>query len=167
MGFITEITAVEQNERNGVEFRQLKVNAEATWALTVEQFSSAGDDSPPMTGDYAATTSLTRKGGQAAVGYIDPKLTPVSNPGEKRVYSRDANGAEVAQLYLKNDGSVQLSNSAGSFQLLSNGNLNLNGVIIDPSGTITLPNGIVLNTHTHPFTGVGAGNPGVTNPPLV
>lgn len=30
-----------------------------------------------------------------------------------------------------------------------NGEINLNGVIIDASGTITLPNGVVLNTHGH------------------
>ena len=62
------------------------------------------------------------------------------------------------------DGSVMTTNTSGHNNLLANGNVDINGVIITPTGHITLPasgglilaNGVAAETHRH--TGVESGN---------
>jgi len=47
------------------------------------------------------------------------------------------------------DGTVTRTNGAGSIVLGADGTVTINGVTIDPSGTITMPGGVVVNTHIH------------------
>lgn len=62
---------------------------------------------------------------------------------------------------LGSDNSISLSNGPGNIQILSNGNVVINGVVITPTGTITPPsgggingaNGITYETHRHNETG--------------
>ena len=80
-----------------------------------------------------------RQRGAAAVGYLDPKANQTAGAGEKRIYSRDGSGAQVAQVWLKADGTVVVNNSTGMITMAPAGTINLNGVEIDPSGNITGP----------------------------
>lgn len=65
------------------------------------------------------------------------------------------------------DGSVTTTNGSGSFALLPNGNVNINGVIITPQGVITPPagggimgaNGVSYESHRHNETGTVTGGP--------
>ena len=59
------------------------------------------------------------------------------------------NKAGNQYVWLKKDGSIVRTNGNGIDTMLPNGTVNINGVTIDPSGVITLPNGVVLNTHGH------------------
>lgn len=61
-------------------------------------------------------------------------------------------------------GSVKGSNGAGFFELLSNGDFVVNGLIITAAGAIVSAGGVDLDTHVHPITG-GSSAPGPTGPP--
>lgn len=78
-----------------------------------------------------------------------------------------------ADFIVKADGSIKGSNSAGHFELLAGGNVNINGVIIDVAGNITSPavitglqvaapsilgNGKELSDHAHSQGNDSAGN---------
>jgi len=66
------------------------------------------------------------------------------------------------------DGSVMTNNTSGHNNLLANGNVDINGVIITPTGQITLPggggltlaNGVAAETHRHTGVQTGGGNSG-------
>lgn len=81
----------------------------------------------------------------------------LKNTGD--ILSENSNGSHL----LRADGSQKGSNVNGSFELLANGNINLNGVIIKPNGNVTMPNSLVLNSkeidgHGHPQANDSGGN---------
>ena len=104
-------------------------------------------------------------GGVAAVAYADPANAGVAAAGEKRIYGRDSDGNIVNQVHLKSTKEIELSNALGAIKLLANGNIDLNGVIIDPSGnivgagSITDGSSVVLGTHDHDYTDTVNGSP--------
>jgi len=57
---------------------------------------------------------------------------------------------------LNTDGSGEINNSLGSIKLESNGNINLNGVIFTPQGSVTLPDGQTLTATNVSSTNVAA-----------
>ncbi len=126
--------------------------------VTSEHFSSPGDDSQPLPGDYVATVSNQRTGGQSAVGYVDQLSRKSANPGEKRIYGRNAEGAEVNQVWLRRDGSIQISNAAGSLTMAADGSLNLNGVTIGSTGVVSVPDSLLLKGAEVAGHGHGAGD---------
>ena len=89
---------------------------------TAQHFSAPGDDSFPLKTDYVLASDTPRKGGKAAHGYLDPVNAAIANEGDKRIYGRDTvTGAPVNQVWLKNDGSVLISNDNGSVLLRPDG----------------------------------------------
>jgi hypothetical protein len=88
-------------------------------------FNPPGDDSRPLDGDICYTEdSEDTEGGKDIIGFIDQKNEPVSEKGERRLYSRDANGNIVAKIHLKKDGTVlieavKLSLGDGTNEFLS------------------------------------------------
>ena len=138
MGRIAKILSFTRLTRNGAKVSDVKVDAGGGANVTAEHFSPAGDDSQPLTTDYSFVEPTERNGGAVVVDYLDPLNEPKAQPGDKRIYARDPDtGAAVVELWLKNDGSMIASNALGSLGLLANGNIVLNGVIIDPSGNIS------------------------------
>lgn len=117
--------------------------------LSARHFSPPGDDSTPLAGDYALFVDMPQSGVYSSAGYIDSTVAKISNPGEKRIYARSAEGVQVAEIYIKNSGDVSISNTAGSFLLEAGGNIVINGVTITPAGQIITPEGVTLNTHKH------------------
>jgi hypothetical protein len=122
--------------------------------IQADHMSDVGDDSVPLTTDYAALIIVPGTGRAASIGYSDPKNESKSNAGDKRIYSRDKNtGGQVAEIWLKNDGTIEIT---------GDGNITVNGVTIDPNGNITTPgslnaqgvtdttNNVTLSTHIHP-----------------
>jgi hypothetical protein len=100
--------------------------------ITAQHFSGAGDDSYPLTSDYAVSVSVQGTGVEASVGYVDPINPPSAQAGERRMYSRDPNTrAPVAQVWLKNDGEILVSNDNGSVKVRPDGG----SIITTPLGT--------------------------------
>ena len=127
--------------------------------LTAEHFAGAGDDAQPLPNDYAITVSVQRSGGQVAVGYVDMSNAQTAMPGEKRLYSRSTAGGQVAEVWLRNEGTVRISNGSGTLTLMPNGTINLNGVTIDAAGNVIVPDSLVVRgdevaDHTHAAGGL-------------
>ena len=154
MGWITRVNSTVK------AVRDVLVNPTAGANVTAPRFGPPGDDSLPLPEDTAALISTRRRGGRAAVAFID-NTSPVADPGEKRIYARDANGAVVASLYLKKDGTVsitgpgasvvmapdgtvQVVNAAGEAKLLPDGSWDANGVKSDILGNLTVPGNLVV-----------------------
>jgi len=88
---------------------------------TAQHFSDPGDDSFPLPGDFLAILEQAGTGRDSSVGSVDPKNLQKSIAGDKRVYARDANGDQIVELWLHNDGSASLSNANGSVLLRVDG----------------------------------------------
>lgn len=128
--------------------------------VTAHHFSAPGDDSHPLPDDYAALTPSTGTGRQLSVAYRDGKNAAVAGPGEKRIYSRDAEGNVKASAYLKSDGTIELKNVGNASIIgMPDGSVVINGVTIPVDGSdIILANGRSLMHHGHPQGPDGAGN---------
>lgn len=157
--------------QNGANVSDVIVNPGGGANITAEHFADPGDDSFPLTTDYAVAVQTIRKGGMALAGYVDPINSPKAQAGEKRIYARDSGGASICEIWLKADGSILVSNDQGSIELASGGDINimnsgghitmasggdidLNGVTIDASGNVSMPAlldvaGKDFATHTH------------------
>lgn len=153
--------------------------------ITAEHMSPPGDDSHPLVGDYVRTGTIGQTGRSSITGYIDPANTPKALPGEKRIYARDENGEEVAEIWLKASGEVTTvnangqvtlsatgailgQNGAGSFELTAAGDFVVNGVTIGADGSVNIPASLTLAGkeiagHDHPITS-GSSAPGPTGP---
>lgn len=120
------------------------VSAAAKDDITVEHFSPPGVDAPPMPGDFAGTFEGTASGEFIAAGYVDVKNAGTAEPGDVRIYSRDANRAPVAQIVVRgngeiliesnpvivligSDGTVSIGNGPGSFDMAADGTVSING----------------------------------------
>jgi hypothetical protein len=86
--------------------RDVQVDPGGGPTVTAEQFLDAGDDSQALPGDSAALVKAPGQGRSLVVGYADTKNAPLAADGERRQYSRDAEGTPVAQFWLKADGSI-------------------------------------------------------------
>lgn len=143
----------------GNRIAQVELRGEET--ATVENWPAPGDDSQPQAGDPVLLVSLPDRGRRVIVASADLKNEPKAKPGEKRIYSRKP-GHEVAiELWLKENGEAIMTNGLGSFRMLVDGSVNINGVVISKTGIITLPNGVVVGAHVHGGVTVGAGVTGV------
>lgn len=127
-GLIGRVLSFVRVTRNGAQISDVKVNPGGGPNVTAEHFAPPGDDSHPLPTDYAYTAPTPQRGRQAAVGYVDPINTPQAQPGEKRIYARDSDGAVVVEVWLKNDGEATIFNENGT-------------VTLSPDGTITAENG--------------------------
>ena len=170
MGRLATVLALVRTIRNGANAVDITANIGGNFNVTELHLSAPGDDSLPLPGDYAALMEVVGSGQGLSVGYADPLNVGTSEPGEKRIYARDSAGAVKSFIHLKNDGSVTILNANGALLLTASGDVNINGVIIDPSGNITTTgaieaasveaNGLELAGHTHAVTTA----PGTTGP---
>lgn len=119
--------------------------------VTAQHFSSPGDDSLALPGDYCALSGATGTGRQTAVGYRDGKNEGLAAPGEKRIYARDADGAKVGSMWLKSDKTVVIENGLGVINMLPTGDVFINGVKIPADGSdVILATGKSIMLHNHP-----------------
>jgi hypothetical protein len=121
VGFIGKLKNYFNSSKNGDAVSEAIVDIGGGENITAEHFEDAGSDSQPLDTDWLAILSIKRSGGGVAVGVVDPKNAKKAAPGEKRFYSRDSGGAEVASIWLKADGSVLIENESGSIELGSDG----------------------------------------------
>jgi len=122
MGRIATLLSFVRLVKNGARVTDVKVNPGGGPNITAEHFADAGDDSHPLTTDYVALNEDSGTGRESAIGYLDPLNTPKAEPGEKRIYGRDANtGAVVVEVWLQNDGTALVANENGSVTLRPDG----------------------------------------------
>ena len=162
MGLIGLVLQTISAVRNGVSIRDVKLGLGGGNNVTGEEFSSSGDDSPPLENDNVLAVAIEQTGRVAVVGYVDTQNAPLANNGERRLYSRDSSGEIRAVIWLRNDGSISLSNENGEMSIAedgalslqnengamsmdANGTINLNGVTIDPDGTMDI-NGVGISS---------------------
>lgn len=96
---------------------------------------------------------LRDKSGSRHVWLKNDGTLQISNGGSSTVYDAD--------------GSVTTSNAGGKYVLMSNGNVNINGVVITPEGMIIPPpsggirgaDGVPYDQHRHNETGTITGTP--------
>jgi len=181
MGLIGKLLSFVRVTRNTITVSDVKTDPGGGPNFTAEHFAPPGDDSQPLAGDFTYSAPTPQKGKYVAVGYVDPVNTPVAQPGDKRIYARDADaGVVVVEVWLKNDGSAVLSNDngsvtlgadgailgqngAGSFELQAGGDFVVNGVTIAADGSVTIPSSLTLNgkeiaEHTHSQANDSGGN---------
>jgi len=185
MGRIAKLLSFVRSLAGDAKVSDVKVNPGGGANVTAQHFSTPGDDSHPMPGDYVATVPVQRTGSEVAVGYLDPLNEPKALSGDKRIYARDADGVVIVEVWLKNDGTALTSNANGSstlspdgsqkgvnangsFELQANGNFVVNGVTIDTSGNVTIPTSLTLGGkeiagHDHAIDS-GSSAPGPTGP---
>lgn len=175
MGLIGKISGFFRTERGGDKLSEVKANVGPSSLVTCPHFEDAGSESHPLDSDLAITVDLPNSWGHAVVGYSDVVNSKITNPGEKRIYARNAIGDIVSSFYLKNDGSgiwsngvvefelkangsATIANSAGSFEMESGGDVVINGVTITKLGDVKSATGVSLNNHPHSQPNDGGGD---------
>lgn len=137
MGLVAFLKSFVRTERHGSKVSDAVVDIGGGVLLTCEHFDSLGADSHPLPGDYAIITRVPGSGRAQVVGYLDPKNLQLAKAGEHRTYSRNGSGEQVAQVWQKEDGSIEISNDKGKYILESGGDVVINGVRIDTGGNIS------------------------------
>lgn len=155
MGRVGRVLSFVRSLRGTAKLSDVKVNRGGGDNRTAEHFSAPGDDSVPLPGDYAALLPQSGTGRDSVVGYLDPDNGQTATAGERRSYARDPSSGEVV--------STVHQHSDGTVTITSNGNVNINGVIIKPNGDMVVPDSLVLNGkeldgHTHDQDADSAGN---------
>lgn len=144
-----------------------KVETWSGYPVRVERFTPPGVDAVPLPGDYVILSQVRRTGGMAAVGYIDQINAGNVTEGEHRIYARGPDGEIIADIYLKFDGEIELTNADSVVTMAPNGTVTVKAtkVILDTplveatgdieaAGDVKAGN-ISLNSHVH--GGVTAG----------
>lgn len=150
LGVLARVLSFTRTQRNGAKLSDVKLDPGGGPNITGEHLADPGDDSYPLTTDYAAAMSIPRGGGKVPIAYADTINTPKAEEGEKRIYGRDpATGLAVNEVWLKSDGSVIIANALGAIELKADGSVNINGAVISAAGEVTSATGKVLSTHIH------------------
>lgn len=153
MGFLAEVKSFARRTEAGAHVAEAKVAIDdGADTLTALALSAPGDDAPPLPGDLAYLGDDAGAGAAQIVGYQDPATPPVAAAGERRIYSRSGPGAVAAEVWLKGDGSLVLSNALGRIELGPDGRV----MITTPLGTYSAD----LHQHTTPFGPSGPPIPG-------
>ena len=108
MGLISELLSFLRTEEDGAHVSDAKIDPGDGANVTARHFADAGDDSHPLPGDFVATVEAPGSGGAQVTGYLDTVNEPQAAAGEKRIYSRDSDGAVMAVVWLKADGTIEL-----------------------------------------------------------
>lgn len=106
-GTLATVVASERKvEEDGTHVIDIQVDAGAGDVGPVELYQAPGEDSLPMQGDSALLQEAPGTGLKAAVGFNDPKNAGTAAEGERRGYSRKADGTVAAEYHLKANGDV-------------------------------------------------------------
>ena len=162
MGILGRVLKYTIADKRGVNTPVVKSTLRARDNVQAEVFIAPGDDSPPLPDDMGFFAGNSRTGGKVFLGAIDQVNGPEAEPGEKRLYARDSDGAVVATAWLKGTGEVLIENDNGSVTLKANGDIELNG---DADNAVAFADLKVafdqlkadFDAHTHSVPGVFAG----------
>lgn len=110
---------------------RIKADRGASDINEMEHLQPLGDDSKPLPQDDGWSDRTSENGNDVYFGAFDYD-NKIAEPGEKRIYARDADGVPVNQVYLKKDGEIITSNDNCSVTQ------NPDGTIISTNGTSTI-----------------------------
>ena len=96
-------------------------------------------------GGVATQTVLRKLDMQDALFIPGFRSKPNAISGFSNNGVRIRNKAGTHYIWLKNTGDIVSQNSNGALELKTNGDIDLNGVIIKPSGDVIMPNSLLLN----------------------
>lgn len=154
---------------NGINTPNVDADTGGDIVKTASYYSTSGDDSPPLADDAIAMVQAGPSGLWVNLGVLDLINESTANPGERILYARDVSGEIKCRIYLHNDGKIRIFNIVGGeISLNTNGSVDINGVNIDLAGNmtnVTSINGIVIESHTHPYTWTGSPGSGNTGGP--
>ena len=114
---------------------------------TVQLFPVTGNESWPCKGDVVV---VERAGGLLYAVAVWDKTKPSLKPGEKRVYSRNADGSKAADIFLDGDGNIEMNGEDKRFVTYAELNQELQRIWA------------AVKAHTHVVPGVMSG-PAATN----
>ncbi len=120
-GMIGKLLSFVRVVSNGAKVSDVKIDVGGGDVLTAQHSQESGADSNPLPDDYLVTIRIPRSGALITVGFVEPDALQKAQPGERRIYARGSNRAEVVELWLKNDGTATLDNANGSFTLSPDG----------------------------------------------
>jgi len=150
MGLIARLVEIKN--------RILKVDLNSNNIVSTWHFQPAGDDAPPLITDKAFVSETKGADAFASLGFYDTKNSGVAEKGEKRIFSRGSDGLKIAEIYLKKDGSINISGGSGTIHIKTSGEIELsNGsgnIKLTPGGKLEI-NGADFLSHTH--SGVTSG----------
>ncbi len=160
---ISKILSFVRIARNDAKLSDVAVDIGGGEILTAENSQGSGQDAHPLRDDNAIVSRVPRNGAFVVVGYVEPDATLKAAPGEVRTYARNDDREEVAEIWLRNTGHVDINNSQGSLRITPDGTITLdNGggtVTVDADGTITTDNGngshIISPNGNHTITNGG------------
>lgn len=96
----------------------------------MDHYGPPGDDSPPLIGDWALCVAEDGTTETLIAAAYSDETTRIAEPGEKRIYARNAQTGEVvSEVHLKGDGEIKIAQASGP------------SVVIAPNGEITLSSG--------------------------
>lgn len=95
--------------------------------ITAPHYANPGVDALPLPGDFVALAEGAGAGAELAVGYADTGAAGLAQPGEVRLYCRNAGGTTVSSIWLKGDGTIVGSNNGGTLTLAPSGVLSVGG----------------------------------------
>ncbi len=82
-------------------------------AKTAQQIAAFGDDSAPLKDMVAIYSKTSEMGDSIIIGYINKNQ--IALPGEKRIYSLQKDGSKAADIYLKNDSTIEIGGNTDNF----------------------------------------------------
>ena len=112
-------STVGLNRDGTIPVRLLQVEiTDADDIQTIELFTQAGEDYNPPVG---SSVFIVKSGESWKIAIAcDDGITPSSDEGERILYS-SSGGVIQGQIYIKNDGTIEISNSNGSVELNPDG----------------------------------------------
>lgn len=108
MGLVGTVIEVLRTMIEGIPITDVKLDEGGDDNTTAELYQPSGSDSNPLPDDLIIAMRVPGKDRFVVVGYLDPVNEPTTEPGEVRLYSRDADGNVVATVRLNIDGFVNL-----------------------------------------------------------
>lgn len=117
-GTLATVVSTERKvEEDGTQVIDVHVDVNGDVEV-LELYQAPGEDSLPMPGDSALLQEAPGTGIKAVIGFNDPKNAGKAADGEKRVYSRQADGAPAVEYWLKANGDAVIKGYVGSGKLL-------------------------------------------------
>lgn len=149
MGVIARILSTLDTLKRNLLIKEVKVEEKVLYNSIAELYNNFGLDANPLVDDRILLIPVGGSGKLVAIGTIT--INPQTNPGEVRIFSRDSSGNEQAEIFLKNNKSIELNGNSKRF------------VTHAELDTALQTHITALNVHTH--SGVTTG-PGTSGPPV-
>lgn len=120
---------------------------------TAKQYGSYGLDSNPVKGIVALYGKTELDGAECILGYLNKNM--LSDVGEFRIFSTDADGGFKFNLWLRADGTVLIGDSDAPADYI-NFLVNFNELKTEFDALKQSVNDLIskFNTHTHPYVNV-------------